>query len=63
MNLLIELRTEELPPKALKALSDSFSSAVFAALKEQAFVPADSVCTTSSEPIRARTSPTEGSIR
>ena len=52
MNLLIELRTEELPPKSLKALSDSFSSAVFAALKEQAFVPADSVCTPYATPRR-----------
>jgi len=43
--LLIELRTEELPPKSLKVLSESFANAVFAALKEQGFTAADSVCT------------------
>ena len=44
-SLLIELRTEELPPKSLKALSDSFANSVFAALKDQAFASAASVCT------------------
>ncbi len=43
-SVLIELRTEELPPKSLKALSESFASSVFAALKEQAFASAASVC-------------------
>ena len=36
-SLLIELRTEELPPKSLKALSEAFAHAVFTALREQAF--------------------------
>ena len=52
MNLLIELRTEELPPKSLKALSDSFATSVFAALKDQAFASADSVCTPYATPRR-----------
>ena len=51
-SLLIELRTEELPPKSLKALSESFASGVFAALKEQAFASADSVCTIYATPRR-----------
>ncbi len=52
MNLLIELRTEELPPKSLKALSDSFANSVFAALKDQAFAATDSVCTPYATPRR-----------
>ena len=50
--LLIELRTEELPPKSLKALSESFAAAVFTALKEQAFAAPDSVCTSYATPRR-----------
>ena len=51
-SLLIELRTEELPPKSLKALSESFAAGVFAALKEQAFASAQSVCTPYATPRR-----------
>jgi glycyl-tRNA synthetase beta chain len=51
-SLLIELRTEELPPKSLKALSEAFAHAVFAALKEQAFASAESVCTPYATPRR-----------
>ena len=51
-SLLIELRTEELPPKSLKALSESFAASVFAALKEQAFASAQSVCTPYATPRR-----------
>ena len=51
-SLLIELRTEELPPKSLKALSESFAANVFAALKEQAFASAASVCTPYATPRR-----------
>jgi len=43
--LLIELLTEELPPKVLEKLSTTFADEVFAALKEQALTSADSVCT------------------
>lgn len=42
--LLIELLTEELPPKALQRLSSSFANDVFAALGEQQLLSADSVC-------------------
>ena len=51
-SLLIELRTEELPPKSLKALSEAFANGVFAALKEQAFASANSVCTAYATPRR-----------
>ncbi|MFA5371951.1 MAG: glycine--tRNA ligase subunit beta [Sideroxydans sp.] len=43
--LLIELLTEELPPKVLEKLSVTFASEVFAALKEQALLDETSVCT------------------
>lgn len=36
--LLIELQTEELPPKSLQKLSDAFSNGIAAALKAQGFV-------------------------
>ena len=51
-SLLIELHTEELPPKSLKALSDSFANSVLAALKEQAFASADSLCAPYATPRR-----------
>jgi glycyl-tRNA synthetase beta chain len=51
-SLLIELRTEELPPKSLKALSEAFANGVFAALKEQAYASVDSVCTPYATPRR-----------
>ncbi|MBL0166899.1 MAG: glycine--tRNA ligase subunit beta [Propionivibrio sp.] len=51
-SLLIELRTEELPPKSLKALSEAFAHAVFAALREQAFASAESICTPYATPRR-----------
>ena len=50
--VLIELRTEELPPKSLKALSEAFAEAVFSALKGQEFTSADSVCTPYATPRR-----------
>jgi glycyl-tRNA synthetase beta chain len=37
-NLLIELLTEELPPKSLRRLSEAFAKGVFAALKDKDFV-------------------------
>ena len=51
-SLLIELHTEELPSKSLKALSESFANSVLAALKEQAFASADSLCTPYATPRR-----------
>ncbi len=50
--LLIELLTEELPPKALEKLSLSFAEDVFAALKAQELAGADSVCTPFATPRR-----------
>ena len=50
--LLIELRTEELPPKVLERLSLSFADDVFAALKEQALAGDDSICTPFATPRR-----------
>jgi glycyl-tRNA synthetase beta subunit len=35
--VLIELRTEELPPKSLNLLSEAFADAVFSALRAQEF--------------------------
>jgi glycyl-tRNA synthetase beta chain len=52
MDLLIELRTEELPPKSLKALSESFANSVSAALRDEAFIAAGSVCTPYATPRR-----------
>ncbi len=42
-SLLIELRTEELPPKLLERLSLVFASGVYDSLKEQGFLAAGSV--------------------
>jgi glycyl-tRNA synthetase beta chain len=50
--LLIELLTEELPPKALEKLSLSFAEDVFAALKAQELAGEDSVCTPFATPRR-----------
>ena len=50
--LLIELLTEELPPKTLEKLSASFASEVFAALREQGLAGEDSVLTPYATPRR-----------
>jgi len=50
--LLIELLTEELPPKALEKLSNTFADGVFASLKEQVFTSEDSECTAYATPRR-----------
>ena len=50
--LLIELLTEELPPKALERLSTSLADDVFAALREQGLAGEDSVCTPFATPRR-----------
>ncbi len=52
MDLLIELRTEELPPKSIKALSESFAHSIFTALKDESFAAPDSVCTPYATPRR-----------
>ena len=50
--LLIELFTEELPPKALAKLGDAFANAVLHGLRARDFVDADSVATTFATPRR-----------
>jgi glycyl-tRNA synthetase beta chain len=50
--LLIELLTEELPPRALQNLSGTFADEIFAALREQQLVGEDSVCTPYATPRR-----------
>lgn len=50
--VLIELRSEELPPKSLNLLSEAFADGVFSALRAQEFVAADSVCTPYATPRR-----------
>jgi glycyl-tRNA synthetase beta chain len=50
--LLIELLTEELPPKALQNLSNTFANEIFAALREQQLAGEDSVCTPYATPRR-----------
>ena len=51
-NLLVELFVEELPPKALKKLGDSFGSVLHAQLKAQGLCEADSVSTAFASPRR-----------
>ncbi len=57
--LLIELLTEELPPKALEKLSTTFANEVFASLKEQALLDEASVCTPYCTPRRLAVSISE----
>jgi glycyl-tRNA synthetase beta chain len=51
-NLLVELFVEELPPKALKKLGESFSAALAASLRSQGLLDADSVVTPYASPRR-----------
>lgn len=50
--LLIELLTEELPPKALPKLAASFADSISEELKKMQFVPADSTATAYASPRR-----------
>src|ERR671925_156359 len=40
--LLVELHTEELPPKALKALSEAFAEGLYSGLRARNYLAADS---------------------
>lgn len=51
-NLLVELFVEELPPKALKALGESFASALTESLKSQGLAGADAQATAFASPRR-----------
>ena len=54
--LLIELFTEELPPKALRKLGEAFGQALFESLKSDDFLTDESQLTTFATPRRlART--------
>ncbi|WP_288842602.1 glycine--tRNA ligase subunit beta [uncultured Deefgea sp.] len=50
--LLIELLTEELPPKALPKLGAVFAESIFAELQKMGFVPADTAYVTFASPRR-----------
>jgi glycyl-tRNA synthetase beta chain len=54
-NLLVELFVEELPPKALKKLGDSFAHVLFDELKARRLVSADSRSTSYASPRRLAT--------
>jgi glycyl-tRNA synthetase beta chain len=51
-NLLVELFVEELPPKALKKLGESFAETLFASLKAQGLAAADAAVTAYASPRR-----------
>ena len=51
-NLLVELFVEELPPKALKKLGESFSSVLAASLKAQGLAGAQAAVTAYASPRR-----------
>ena len=51
-NLLVELFVEELPPKSLKKLGDSFAEVLAASLKSQGLVGADTAVTAYASPRR-----------
>jgi glycyl-tRNA synthetase beta chain len=51
-NLLVELLVEELPPKALKKLGDSFAETLTASLKAQGLASAESVMASFASPRR-----------
>jgi len=50
--LLVELLTEELPPKALAKLGDAFAAGILNGLKSRDFLEADSVATSYATPRR-----------
>jgi glycyl-tRNA synthetase beta chain len=51
-SLLLELHTEELPPRALKALSEAFAAGIEAGLRNREFLTADSRATAFGTPRR-----------
>jgi glycyl-tRNA synthetase beta chain len=57
--LLVELLTEELPPKALKSLGEAFAAMLEAGLKARDFLPPDSVATSYATPRRLAVSITQ----
>ncbi|HEX2332773.1 MAG TPA: glycine--tRNA ligase subunit beta [Burkholderiales bacterium] len=59
LTLLVELLTEELPPKSLRALADAFASALVAALREDGFLSGKSVAGSFATPRRLAVSITD----
>ncbi|HET7298575.1 MAG TPA: glycine--tRNA ligase subunit beta, partial [Burkholderiales bacterium] len=59
LTLLVELLTEELPPKSLGALANAFSSALVAALKGDGFLSGNSAATAFATPRRLAVSITD----
>ncbi|HEY8024951.1 MAG TPA: glycine--tRNA ligase subunit beta [Burkholderiaceae bacterium] len=57
--LLVELLTEELPPKALNKLSEAFAAGIVAGLKARDFLEADAVATAYASPRRLAVSITK----
>ncbi|HJV76285.1 MAG TPA: glycine--tRNA ligase subunit beta [Noviherbaspirillum sp.] len=57
--LLVELLTEELPPKALAKLGEAFATGIFNGLKSRDFIEADSVATAYATPRRLAVSITK----
>ena len=51
-NLLVELFVEELPPKALKKLGESFAAVLADSLKAQGLAAADAAVTSFASPRR-----------
>ncbi|HZA95118.1 MAG TPA: glycine--tRNA ligase subunit beta, partial [Burkholderiaceae bacterium] len=50
--LLIEIQTEELPPKALKSLCKAFASGIESGLRARGFVATQSITTAYGSPRR-----------
>src|SRR6202049_1373789 len=59
--LVVELFTEELPPKALKRLGEAFAAGIEAGLRERGFLDPESVATSYATPRRLAGSVTDGS--
>jgi glycyl-tRNA synthetase beta chain len=59
LTLLVELLTEELPPKSQRALADAFASALVAALREDGFLSGKSVAGSFATPRRLAVSITD----
>jgi len=62
-SLLVELHTEELPPKALKTLSDAFAAGIEKGLRERSFLAAGSRVTAFGAPRRLAVHITEVAAR
>ncbi|MCZ7655429.1 MAG: glycine--tRNA ligase subunit beta [Rhodocyclaceae bacterium] len=62
-NLLVELFVEELPPKALKKLGESFTASLTASLKSQGLIDDTSVATPFASPRRLAAHVTGGCIQ